>query len=111
MSLHGVPWILIRTMVLRGGEGHEAHGETTRWKGLHVKRRVPTDASATAAHSPRSRCRRPARQIVMLELTDFLWFLSGILSMCPGAFFDKLNHGVDTFGGAVFGIPNWGSRR
>ncbi|CAM9555928.1 unnamed protein product [Hapterophycus canaliculatus] len=48
--------------------------------------------------------------MVLLELTDFLWFLSGLLKMSPGAFFEKLNRGVDRFGGAVFGIPNWGSR-
>lgn len=48
--------------------------------------------------------------IVLLELTDFLWFLSGLLHMSPGAFFDKVNRGVDKFGGAVFGIPNWGAR-
>lgn len=56
-------------------------------------------------------CPLSPRQIVLLELTDFLWFLSGLLNMCPGKFFDILNRGVDTFGGAVFGIPNWGSRR
>ncbi|CAM9713519.1 unnamed protein product [Ectocarpus sp. 6 AP-2014] len=48
--------------------------------------------------------------MVLLELTDFLWFLSGLLQMSPGAFFEKLNRGVDRFGGALFGIPNWGSR-
>lgn len=50
-------------------------------------------------------------QMVLLELTDFLWFLSGLLQMSPGVFFEKLDRGVDRFGGAVFGIPNWGSRR
>lgn len=50
-------------------------------------------------------------QMVLLELTDFLWFLSGLLKMSPGAFFEKLNRGVDRFGGSVFGVPNWGSRR
>lgn len=53
----------------------------------------------------------PALQMVLLELTDFLWFLSGLLRMSPGVFFEKLDRGVDSFGGAVFGIPNWGSRR
>eukprot|EP00903_Cladosiphon_okamuranus_P008550 g8208.t1 len=48
--------------------------------------------------------------MVLLELTDFLWFLSGLLQMSPGVFFEKLDRGVDRFGGAVFGIPNWGSR-
>eukprot|EP00752_Nemacystus_decipiens_P008036 g7181.t1 len=48
--------------------------------------------------------------MVLLELTDFLWFLSGLLQMTPGVFFEKLDRGVDRFGGAVFGIPNWGSR-
>lgn len=55
--------------------------------------------------------RFPILQMVLLELTDFLWFLSGLLQMSPGVFFEKLDRGVDRFGGAVFGIPNWGSRR
>lgn len=53
----------------------------------------------------------PTLKMVLLELTDFLWFLSGLLQMSPGVFFEKLDRGVDKFGGAVFGIPNWGSRR
>ncbi|CAM9234427.1 unnamed protein product [Pylaiella littoralis] len=48
--------------------------------------------------------------MVLLELTDFLWFLSGLLQMSPGVFFEKLDEGVNRFGGAVFGVPNWGSR-
>eukprot|EP00904_Undaria_pinnatifida_P012715 jgi/Undpi1/8574/HiC_scaffold_25.g11039.m1 len=48
--------------------------------------------------------------MVLLELTDFLWFLSGLLQMSPGIFFEKLDRGIDKFGGAVFGIPNWSSR-
>ena len=50
-------------------------------------------------------------QMLLLEMTDFLWFLSGLLQIIPGAFFEKINGGVNRFGGAVFGIPNWGSRR
>ncbi|CAM9443714.1 unnamed protein product, partial [Ascophyllum nodosum] len=48
--------------------------------------------------------------MLLLEMTDFLWFLSGLLQIIPGAFFEKINGGVNRFGGAVFGIPNWGSR-
>lgn len=50
-------------------------------------------------------------QMVLLELTDFLWFLTGLLQMFPGVFFERIDRGVNKFGGAVFGIPNWGSRR
>lgn len=70
-----------------------------------------------APHSPHpspsvcSSFARSLQKMVLLELTDFLWFLSGLLQMSPGAFFEKLNRGVDRFGGALFGIPNWGSRR
>ncbi|CAM9325483.1 unnamed protein product [Scytosiphon promiscuus] len=91
--------------------------------GRHGRLRFNTEYAATVATDPSCQTimtallfvlNRPYLvgivPMVLLELTDFLWFLSGLLKMSPGAFFEKLNRGVDRFGGAVFGIPNWGSR-
>lgn len=44
------------------------------------------------------------------EVTDFLWFLSGLLDLGPWAVFEKLNNVINKFAGSIYGIPDWRRR-